>query len=97
MANPSGDSTITGLPPAAVLNGSEVTVADQLQSGTLVTVKVPLSLFAQIGVVGISYGTTAQRPASPAPGQPYFDTTRGFQINWNPILNEWVDAAGVAV
>lgn len=97
MSNPSGDSTILGLPLAAPLNGSEVIPMDQKQGDLYYTVRVPVNQFASQGVVGVSYGTTAQRPITPVPGQPYFDTTRGFRIDWNPILTQWVDAAGVPV
>lgn len=98
MGNPTGDSTILGLPNAAVLNGSEVIPMDQLQSGTLVTVKITLgSLFLSPGIWPV--GTTAQRPASPSQGQPYFDLTLGLPV-WckqNSPSIVWVDAAGVPV
>lgn len=40
MSNPSGDSTITGLPDAAALTGTEYFVLDQIQSGLAVTARV---------------------------------------------------------
>lgn len=40
-------------------------------------------------------GTTAERPASPAVGQQYFDSTLGYAI-WYDGTN-WVDAAGTTV
>jgi hypothetical protein len=43
MGNPTGDSTITNLPAALTLQGTEVVAVDQLQNGILVTVKVPLN------------------------------------------------------
>lgn len=43
MSNPSGDSTIDGLPPAATLEGTEQFVCDQIQGDVLVTVKVGLN------------------------------------------------------
>lgn len=97
--NPNGDSTITGLPLAQTLNGSEIIPADQNQSGTLVTVGIPSSRFqlAQ-GATGLNFGTTAQRPALPYVSQPYLDTTLGIMI-WckqaSPAV--WIDAAGVQV
>jgi hypothetical protein len=94
MSNPSGDSTIHDLPFAANPNGSEEFVVDQVQGSLRVTVKFPISNLSSFGIVGVSYGTTAQRPASPVAGQPYFDTTLGFQINWNPVHNYWVSASG---
>jgi hypothetical protein len=57
MSNPSGDSTITGLPAAQTLQGTEVLVADQVQNGLLVTVKIPINqIFNQIppGTFGIA-------------------------------------------
>lgn len=98
--NPNGDSTITGLPLAQTLLGSEAIPADQLQNGVLVTVRIPSSRFqiAQ-GVVGVNYGTTAQRPAAPFVPQPYFDTTLGFPIWCKQVTPSiiWVDGAGVQV
>lgn len=43
MSNPSGDSTITGLPTAIQLTGLEWLVADQIQNGIPTTVRVALS------------------------------------------------------
>jgi len=94
MSNPSGDSTILGLPLAAPLNGTEVIPMDQKQGDLYYTVRQPVSSFASQGVVGVNYGTTAQRPLNPVPGQPYFDTSLGYQINWNPALSHWVNASG---
>lgn len=46
VSNPSGDSTITGLPAAQVLLGSEFFVIDQLQAGLPATVKLPIAQLA---------------------------------------------------
>lgn len=46
MSNPSADSTISGLPLAQTLLGSEQFVIDQNQSGTLNTVRLPLAQLA---------------------------------------------------
>ena len=57
MSNPSGDSTISDLPVALTLQGNEALVADQVQSGILVTVKIPLNqIFNQIspGIFGVA-------------------------------------------
>lgn len=49
MSNPSGDSTIAGLPLAAELEGTELFVCDQVQGDILLTVKVSLNtMFGQI-------------------------------------------------
>ena len=41
-------------------------------------------------------GTTAQRPTKGLyVGRPYFDTTLGYQINYNGTV--WVDGAGTPV
>lgn len=99
MSNPSGDSTILGLSLGVPLNGSEFVPADQLQGPIYVTVRIPLSSFSSIGVPGLSFGTTAQRPTSPVISQPYLDTTLGIPI-WcsqvSPTV-KWIDAAGVQV
>lgn len=97
MSNPSGDSTIHDLPLAAQPNGSEEIPVDQVQGSLRFTVKFPISYFVIAGAIGISYGTTSQRPSSPVPGQSYFDTSLGYRIDWNPITLQWVDAAGFAV
>jgi hypothetical protein len=99
-SNPNGDSTISGLPAAQALLGSEVVPADQLQNGALVTVKIPLSsLVVAQPVVGVNYGTTAQRPAKPYVTQQYLDTTLGLPIWCKQATPSviWVDAAGVSV
>jgi hypothetical protein len=96
MSNPSGDSTILGLPTANPLNGSEAFPIDQLQSGTLVTVKVFLSSLLAGAGLNWPVGTTAQRPATPVLGQPYLDLTLGLPI-WciqtSPSI-KWVNASG---
>lgn len=58
VANPKGDSTIAGLPLAQTLSGAETIPADQSQSGTLVTVRIPVSqLISQIpaGLFGLAF------------------------------------------
>jgi hypothetical protein len=60
MSNPSGDSTITGLPVAATLQGTEVTVIDQIQGGTLVTVKVSVNQLISQGLGTLLSGTVGQ-------------------------------------
>ena len=45
-----------------------------------------------------SSGTTAQRPSASYIGQPYFDTTLGYQINAKSLApTVWVNATGVQV
>ena len=100
VSNPAGDSTISGLPAAGTLLGSEVIPADQLQAGTLVTVKIPLSSFVvNFPVVGVNFGTTAQRPAKPFVTQQYLDTTLGLPIICSQATPSviWINAAGVQV
>jgi hypothetical protein len=46
MSNPSGDSTISGLPAAQTFTGTEQFVVDQNQGGTLTTVKVSSATLA---------------------------------------------------
>lgn len=92
MSNPSGDSTIHDLPPAAPLNGSEEIPVDQVQSQTRFTVKLPATALANLIITGINVGTTAQRPAAPLKGQPYFDTTLGYPVWWRGDI--WVNSAG---
>jgi hypothetical protein len=41
------------------------------------------------------YDTTANRPASPTNGMPFFDSTLGIPIWWNST--QWVDATGTPV
>jgi hypothetical protein len=43
MGNPTGDSTITNLPVAATLNGSELVAVDQTVNQIVTTVKIPVS------------------------------------------------------
>lgn len=40
-------------------------------------------------------GTTAQRPAAPSTGYPYFDTTLSIPIWWDGT--NWVDSTGATV
>ncbi len=51
------------------------------------------------GSVTIGFGSTADRPASPAMAQPYFDTTLGFLIITSQISPSviWVNMAGYPV
>lgn len=99
MTNPTGDSTITGLPGAAVLTGNEFLAIDQKQNdGTIKTVKITLAIIGT-SPIWLS-GTTAQRNALSAVtfqvGQPWFDTTLGFVVNLKSTgPNVWVNAAGV--
>lgn len=63
------------------------------QKGTYIP--IPLTLESQLA---FTVGTTGQRPASPRDGQPYFDTTLGFQINaLHTSITGWVNSAGVPV
>jgi hypothetical protein len=96
MSNPTGDSTILGLPTANPLNGSEAFPLDQLQSGTLVTCKLFLNQLLAGGGLSWPVGTTAQRPATPVLGQAYLDLTLGMPI-WCIQLTpsiKWVNASG---
>lgn len=74
-SNPNGDSTITGLPLAQTLAGTEVIPADQLQAGTLVTVKIPVNqLLLQVppmsfGVAFAAWFATLPTSLPGTPGQ----------------------------
>lgn len=71
--NPKGDSTISALPAAISLTGSESIPADQNQSGTLVTVRIPLNqIYTQIPPANFGVAMLAwfnQLPTS-LPAQP---------------------------
>ncbi len=47
------------------------------------------------GYISIGTGTTANRPATPVLGLPYFDTDLGYQINYNGTT--WVNSTGATI
>lgn len=50
---------------------------------------------AEIAALGGGADPTAARPASPAVGRIFFDTTLGLPIWWNGA--DWINAAGATV
>ncbi len=60
MSNPSGDSTVTGLPAAATLQGTEVVPMDQVQGGSLITVRASVNQIISQGLAALLSGTVGQ-------------------------------------
>jgi hypothetical protein len=55
---------------------------------------VPSTQTSQVTIAAVAaHGATAARPASPAVGQTFFDSTLGLPIWWNGT--HWINAAGV--
>ena len=90
MSNPSGDSTITGLPAAATLQGTEFLVMDQVQGGIPFTVKATVNQIISQGLGSLLAGTPGQMLVLQA-GTPNFAafsnaaTIIGGSINNTPI------------
>lgn len=86
MSNPSGDSTITGLPSAVTLTGLEWLVMDQIQNGIATTVRCSV---AQLIAQGFgANGSVGQVLTITAPGIATFSnspTIIGGTINNTPI------------
>lgn len=57
----------------------------------IAALEVSISFFFS-QIVVFPYGTTAQRPISPAIAQPYYDTDLGYPILWNG--SNWINFSG---
>ena len=82
---------------ASWLNDVNNTVYNLLGNGTAAPT-TRAQIVANLGISGglPLYGNTASRPASPAIGTFYFDTTLAIPI-WRSAVGTWVNAAGVVV
>lgn len=90
----------------AVTDSSSLTIdANTIFSGNAADTNIPLNEIQPDGsyitdgtvplIQADSVGTTAERPTARQTGHPYFDTTLGYEINWDGT--NWVDSTGTTV
>lgn len=103
-SNPGGSISLVGIVPAEavypkfspdVVRGDSV--EEVLLNGDYLTFVIGTGSRARQSLVQLPprlplAGETSQRPASPAVGTCYFDTTEGLPVWWNGL--HWVDALG---